>query len=211
MCSCSDRATRNLLHLQLPRPNTYHTLSCLIISACYNKMPVISLSNYAFLFFFKSLFLITTHWRGSMLSSPHSKERVKWFLFLTAGLHIHGDEVLSLSGLWVAWAFCRQESWRWWRQEIQRRGAASPQYEGGTTVAAHCSPRSLQVQEEARARRWPFVLNPNNVQGRAGELECETHNVSAARYKAPEKKKTWLFILLRGKSHNGCRFFGLWH
>lgn len=30
-------------------------------------------------------------------------------LFLMAGLHIHGDEVLSLSWLWAAWVQCRQE------------------------------------------------------------------------------------------------------
>lgn len=93
-------------HLQLLTKNLHNnmimkwfSLSSVVIRLC-------------FLFF---IFLLnhdsaeSSSSRAVRFSPTHSKKRVKWFLFLTAGLHIHGDEVLSLSRLWVAWVFCRQE------------------------------------------------------------------------------------------------------
>lgn len=77
-------------------------------------------------------------------------------LFLTIGLHIHGDEVLSLSWLWEAWALCRQELEVEEAGDTEERSSLkhSPHYDvGGTTGAAAADPPPiLWVQEEVSTK-----------------------------------------------------------
>lgn len=85
-------------------------------------------------------------------------------LFLTPGLHIHGDEVLSLSWLWVAWVVCRQGPGVVEAGDTEKKSSLKhtphKTHVGGTTVAAAPPHLSLWVQEELSTMLAFCALSP---------------------------------------------------
>lgn len=109
-------------------------------------------------------------------------------LFLTAGLHIHGDEVLSLSWLWVAWVFCRQKLEVEEAVDTEKRSSLSIQYVGGTTVAAHCSsPLGAGGSEHDSGFCAPSTQCPRT----SSILECKRCSVFAACHKTLERRQCY--------------------
>lgn len=128
-------------------------------------------------------------------------------LFLTVGLHIHGDEVLSLSWLWVVWAFCRQELEVEEAVDSEKRTHNMySMWEGLQKL--HTAARTPGCRRK-RALYWPFVLHPHNVQGHLVELECKRCNISTACHKVPGKKMASLLsenVVLSQTSILPCDF-----